>query len=61
MSNDSDVERIAFYEKHYSGWTVHALPLTVYVPMVDRDPASALALVREILDEAAFDISVSER
>lgn len=48
----------AFYEEHYSDWTVHELPLMVYVPMVNADPSEALALVREILDEAAFDIRV---
>lgn len=47
----------AFYAEHYSDWTVHELPLMVYVPSTgDRD--EALALVREILDEAAFDIRV---
>lgn len=48
----------AFYAEHYSDWTVHELPLMVYVPMKDADWAEALALVREILDEAAFDIGV---
>lgn len=48
----------AFYEEHYSDWTVHALPLVVYVPTNGEDRALALALVREILDGAAFDIRV---
>jgi hypothetical protein len=48
----------AFYAEHYSDWTVHELPLMVYVPMKDADRDEALALVREILDEAAFDIRV---
>lgn len=48
----------AFYEEHYSDWTVHELPLMVYVPTKDADRDEALALVREILDQAAFDIRV---
>lgn len=54
-------EHAAFYEQHYSDWTVHELPLIVYVPSKDSDRAEALALIREILDEAAFDIRVSEQ
>jgi hypothetical protein len=48
----------AFYAKHYSDWTVHELPLMVYVPLVDNDREAALALVQEILTDAAFDIRV---
>lgn len=54
------VEDREFYRKHYSDWTVHALPLVIYIPTTHNDRAEALALVREILDEAAFDIRVSE-
>ena len=46
----------AFYAEHYSDWTVHELPLMVYVPLMDEDQERALALVQEILTEAAFDI-----
>lgn len=53
-----DEEDAAFYEEHYSDWTVHELPLMVSVPTEDADRDQALALVREILDEAAFDIRV---
>lgn len=50
----------AFYRKHYSDWTVHALRLTVRVPMtVGHTEADALALVREVLDDARFDIRVT--
>jgi hypothetical protein len=49
-------EHSAFYEEHYSDWTVHELPLIVYVPTIRSNRDEALALVREILDEAAFDI-----
>lgn len=55
--NDAD-SLAAFYEEHYPDWTVHELPLMVYVPSVHADRDEALALVREILDEAAFDIRV---
>lgn len=48
-----------FYEEHYSDWTVHALPLVVYVPTKDGSREDALALVQEILDDASFDIRVS--
>ena len=60
MSNDSEAADgdAAFYGQHYSDWTVHELPLMVYVPLNDADSDAALALVREILDEAAFDIRV---
>jgi hypothetical protein len=51
MSDDA-----AFYEAHYSDWTVHELPLMVYVPLKDRDRDSALALVREALEAAGLDI-----
>lgn len=52
-------EHVAFYEEHYSDWTVHALPLMVYVPTKDSNRDEAAKLVREILHEAAFDIRVS--
>jgi hypothetical protein len=49
----------AFYAKHYSDWTVHALPLMVYVPTGDDRPkVDAMELVQEILTEAAFDIRI---
>lgn len=54
----SEGEITAFYEQHYSDWTVHALSLTVYVPVKDEDRTFAVGLVREILDEA--DIRVTE-
>jgi hypothetical protein len=55
-----EMEQAAFYQEHYSDWTVHALRLTVYVPLTeDSTEADSLALVREILDDAAFDIRVS--
>ena len=57
MSGVGDVE--AFYAEHYSDWTVHALSLVVYVPST-QSRGEALALVQEILDEAAFDIRVQE-
>lgn len=49
---------VSFYEKHYPDWTVHELPLVVSVPMKDASRDAALALVREVLDEAALDIRV---
>lgn len=53
-------EHTAFYEEHYSDWTVHALSLTVHVPLKQMGRDVALTLVREILDKAQFDIRVSE-
>ncbi len=48
--------------QHYSDWTVHALPLLVYVPLASGDDAEeALALVREVLDDAGFDIGVQHQ
>lgn len=50
----------AFYTEHYgpdSGWTVEALPLTVYVPTAN-DGLNALDLVRGILTDAGFDIRI---
>lgn len=54
-------ENEVFYRKHYADWTVHELPLTIYVPTAHDDRDEAIALVREILEEAGFDIRVSER
>lgn len=53
-------EHADFYEEHYSDWTVHALPLMVYVPLMKEDRAYALLLVQEILTEASFDIRISD-
>lgn len=55
-----EMEQAAFYREHYSDWTVHALRLTVYVPLTrDSTESDALDLVREIFDDAAFDIRVT--
>lgn len=56
---DETSEHASFYAKHYADWTVHALDLTVYVPMKDQTIAEALEIVQEILTEAAFGIRVS--
>lgn len=68
VSTPSDEERDAreFLAKHYSpavGWTVEELHLTVLVPrsLPTAGNGESLRLVREILDEAAFDIKVVER
>ena len=51
-----------FYREHYPDWTVHELLVTVRVPMFSGSTYDdALELVREVLDDAAFDIRVSER
>lgn len=50
-----------FYAEHYPDWTVHELDLRVFVPSKDSPQAEALALVREILTEAGFDIKVAQR
>ena len=53
-------EHDSFYQQHYSDWTVHKLPLLVYVPTNSWARSYALDLVRETLEEAAFDIRVSD-
>lgn len=49
-----------FYKKHYSDWTVHELPLTVYIPTNSLTREEAREMIQEILDGAAFDIKVRD-
>lgn len=58
--DEAGSEHAAFYREHYSAWTVHELSLVLYVPTKSEDREFALDLVREILNEAAFDIRLSE-
>lgn len=53
----TELELREFYATHYpsaSGWVVEELHLKVFVPT--KDPGTSADLIREILDEAAFDI-----
>lgn len=53
-------EHADFYNKHYSDWTVHALPLMVFVPLLNEERTAALDLIQEILTEAGFDIRITD-
>lgn len=48
----------AFYAEHYADWTVHELPVMVYVPTKRGTRDESLALVREVLDDATLDIKM---
>ena len=52
----------AFYAMHYgpdNGWEVHRLNVCISVPTKGGSISESLDLIREILDDAAFDIRVT--
>lgn len=53
----------AFYATHYgpgSGWEIHRLNVCISIPAKGGSPSESLNLIREILDNANFDIRVTE-